>query len=334
MLSKAHIKRDFKIATKILKLTPILLAMLSATALANDNENTEVTQESEVANPYYDDRIQVMPSQVILRDAKKEWNDKRFPINEWDVKNYIGQSGVLERSFTSNMDTKLIKHSINIDPTKPQDFPTIVTAQGFNTIVTFWDTAGNPWDVEYAANGNSKQFEVQQPPNIDNKNIIIIIPKANYSRTNITVSLRAEKKPIVFQVETNDVKKSKTAFGEVSVNLMKRNPEIALTSPVIDNTMNQSTEDSIVLLSFLDNIPPKEARKLSLSGEAQLVEAWEFDEHYYVKTPHNLVWPPVKSVQTDGNNYMVYKTAKTPLIRVTDLSSGQNRNIEVSNNER
>jgi hypothetical protein len=285
-------------------------------------------------NPYYNGEITPLDKASVSKKAKEIWNDKNFPISAKEVDEYIQKSSKIEKSFKPNINVQLSKKSININPTEAQNYPTVITSLGYNTVLTFWDLSGNPWDIEYVANGNETQFLIDQPSNVKYKNILIINPRELLAHTNITVSLKDEKNPITLQVMTNDLTGDlNKAYGEVSINLKKRNPSSPLPPAQIDTSLTQSAEDSNVLLAFIDGLPPKGAIPIKIKNQDSDIKAWVYQDEFYIKTPHALVWPPSKSIQRDGSNAAVYKTAKSPLLRIDNLETGITKNYEVEDVE-
>lgn len=312
----------------------ILIAAIASTLLASTPYAlaSEASPESTNENPYYNQSIEPIEETVISRKAKSRWLDKKMPFNERDVDQYINNSAKLEKAFKPNLGVNLIKKSVSINPSESQNYPVVITSLGYNTVLTFWDSNGSPWDVEYVANGNQTQFIVDQPENVKYKNILIINPRELLSRTNLTVSLKDEKHPLTIHVVTNDLTQDiNSAYGEFSVNLRKRNPNSIIEPTIIDTTLIQSRSDSNVLLAFIDDLPPEKAKSLNIKGQGSDLKGWSFDNNYYIKTTHALVWPPSKSIQRDGSNATVYKVAKSPLLRIANLETGKTVNYEVEN---
>lgn len=304
----------------------IALAVASTSVIAVEMD----LNPDQFADEFYDKSIQMYSDETISNTGKGQWIDKRFPITPNDVKQYIEKSSQLEKSFKTNLDTKLIKRSIAIDPENPQGFPEVVVATGFDSIVTFWDASGKPWPVEYFGNGNKNQFTVLQPEDITSKNMLTISSSKNFSRTTLTVKFLNETSPLVIQLATSDIKGSDEADGIVSMRLQKRGPMATEIDPIIiDKSSRESVETSNVMLKFLDNLPPKDATPVNIPDSGSELKVWSYADEIFIRTKHNLIWPPAQSVQNGEGEVKVYKTTVSPLIRLSMKYTGQSKNYKV-----
>ncbi len=309
--------------------TCIALAIASTSALAETERKVELGS-AQFADEFYDKSIQMYSDDTVSNIGREQWIDKRFPITPSDVKQYIQKSSQLEKSFKTNLDTKLIKRSLAIDPENPQSFPEIIVANGFDSIVTFWDASGKPWPVEYFGNGNKNQFTVLQPQDISSKNMITISSSKNFSRTTLTVKFLNETSPLVIQLATSDIKGSDEADGIVSIRLQKRGPMATEIDPVIiDKSSRESVATSNIMLKFLDNLPPKKAVLVNLPDSSNELKVWSYNDEVFIRTKHNLIWPPAQSVQNGEGEVKVYKTTVSPMIRLSMKYTGQSKNYKV-----
>lgn len=310
-----------------IKKPTLTVLAFSLTALALSAQAQENKYNSD--NEFYDKSVQPLSEDEIDSIARKKWLDNRLPFSSSDVKDYIKKSQRLEKSFKTNLNTKLEKKSVAIDLDDPQTFPEIITATGFDSVVTFLDASGNPWPIEYFRNGNKNQFDIEQPKEISNKNILYISSKKNYARTNLTVVFQGEDTPVIIQVATSDIMNSDQADGRVSIRLQKRGPMSDYSEPVVVNSHQQeSIETSNVLLKFLDNLPPKEAFKLDFKGDKS-IDAWSYQGDIFVRTKNNLIWPPTESIQYGEGEVKVYKTTVSPIIRLSIKETGQRKDYKV-----
>lgn len=308
--------------------------MFCASVFGQQNQDKQDgNKEMYSKNPYYNPNVQPYRKDQVETKAREVWNDNNFPFNPNDINKYMDKAGELESTFKPNLKTKLIKKSFSLDQSNPQSFPEIITAIGFSSIVTFWDSSGNPWDIEYVANGNARQFQIFQPEGSKNKNIIIINPLGSFSRTNLTVSLRNESQPILLQIATNDVSKTDVAYGETSIQLRKINPVVNVDAPFVDNSFKNSSNESNVLLKFLDDLPPKGSIRLKTKNiNGDKLDVWLYDDNIYIRSFGNLIWPPIKAMQKNASRMSIYKTTKTPLIKITDEKTGRSQSFEVNLN--
>ena len=306
----------------------MLLSTLPSSLLANATLPEEQTLKE---SQFYDSSVQLLSKDEIAKLGKENWMNERFPINPNNVKEYIEKSSQLERSFKTNLNTQLIKRSIVFDPENAQFFPELTLSNGFDSVVTFIDSSGKPWPIEYFGSGNKNQFTVWQPEEIHVKNIIMVSGSKKYSRTTLTVKLLNEDNPIQIQLSTNDVKGTDVADARLSIHLQKRGPLATDIDPInVDFSQESSIENSNILLKFLDNLPPKEALLIPIPEGKGVLQAWSYEDSVYIRTKHNLIWPPALSVQKGMSGSKVYKTSLSPMIRLSIKDSGESVNFKVA----
>lgn len=306
----------------------MILSALPSSLLANALPPQEQRLKE---NQFYDNSVQLLSKDEISALGKENWMNGRFPINPNNVKEYIEKSSELERSFKTNLKTKLIKRSIAFDAENAQFFPELTLSNGFDSVITFIDSSGKPWPIEYFGSGNKNQFTVWQPDEIHVKNIIMVSGSKKYSRTTLTVKLIDEDNPIQIQLSTSDVKDTNIADARLSIHLQKRGPLATDIDPIyVDSSQEASVENSNVLLKFLDNLPPKEARLISIPKGKGVLKAWSYEGSVYIKTKHSLIWPPALSVQNGAGDSKIYKTSLSPMIRLSIKDSGKSVNFKVA----
>lgn len=313
----------------------LVSALLSQPVLSEVNgDNAEQLGNvplSTIENPYIDKSVQPLERDAVNRTAKKEWMNEKMPLNPDDVDEYIKRSLEIESSFKSNvLNTELVRKTFSINPSKPFLFPKIIVATGFETIISFWDSSGAPWEIEYHTKGNEKGVAVSSPKEINTKNILSISPIGNLVKTNVTVSLVGLDRPIVLEVQTSDIDKKPIVYADISMQVQARSPKTKIEKPYMDNSFEKSSADDNVLLSFLDGIIPKDAVPVKVVKSAPTQsELWMYNDSYYLRTDAQLIWPPAQSINSGSVNTKVYRLTPTPIIKIADRESGDKIDLEV-----
>lgn len=317
---------------KILITSLFLLTTTFSSAYAqSDEKGSTKSYQSVKNNPYENPQVKTINLQDANSIAKKDWLHKKIPLNPQDIKNYIDKSLRIEGTFKSDiLRTKMVRKSFSINPNKSYNFPKIIVGMNFETIISFWDSTGEPWKIEYFSKGNKKEVAINSPKGIKNKNVLAISPTGNLVKTNITVSLVGLDKPIVLEVESKDVSKTNIVYADINMHVQGRSPKAKVNKPYIDTSFDTSTSDDNILLNFLDNIIPDKAQKLKIKTSNYTdSDLWQYKNYYYLRTDSQLIFPPAQSMNAGTGNVKIYKINPTPIIKLNNDNTGKNISMEI-----
>lgn len=194
---------------------------------------------------------------------------------------------------------------LNLDPGVSP--PVLRLSMGQQTSVVFSDYNGQPWFIKNVS-VNRDSFDDgrqdlgqngQATANIDPTSILSLTPKSAAAYGNITVTLKGLSTPIIFILTTGQPE----VDMRIDAKVPGRNPDTTasvnvLTMPVIDGELTY----------FLDGVPPKEARRLKVSGMAG-VDAWLFQQNLYVRAKATAQYPAYTNSARSTSGTSVYRYA-------------------------
>lgn len=195
--------------------------------------------------------------------------------------------------------------------------PVLRLTRGQQTSIVFSDAGGQPWFIENVSM-NRQLFSdgrqgaaagAQQQPT----NVLTIEPLSPAAYGNVTVTLRSLSTPVIFVLTSAQ----KEVDMRVDAKIPGRNPD-AIESIATINTM-PSIDNALTY--FLDGVPPKEARRLQVSG-LDGVEAWLYRENLYVRAKADAQYPAYLSAARSTSGVSVYRYAGQHN-SVTFLTGGQ-----------
>lgn len=191
--------------------------------------------------------------------------------------------------------------------------PTIKTAPGWISTITFADVTGQPWPVLSVTNGNPDAYAVQSSGAEGTSNIVTISSKQAYVPSNIAVTLLGAKVPVMMTLQPS----TGAIDFRVDAQIDQRGPNAAMD--MISSDSLPATSDS-VMLGFLDGVPPTDATKLRTSdGNTQ---AWRFNDLLYIRTTKSLLSPAYLSKQSNVVGVNVYVLNEAPVMVMSGSSNG------------
>ncbi|ETC99442.1 MULTISPECIES: DotH/IcmK family type IV secretion protein [Asaia] len=200
-------------------------------------------------------------------------------------------------------------------------------AQGFATAISFIDSTGEPWPIEYNANSNSSGGCRNGPTGQQNagqavmitgasscipapgSNVLQIQPDSKYPRGNLIVTLKGAPKPLVFQW----IAGPGAYDADLTFRIRERGPNAKADLSGVSDMPLTGTAD---LNSFGDGTPPAEAMPLDVRNiSADDVQAWKYRGHYYLRTRYELQSPgPTSGFRLTGGAGWVYELPITPVL--------------------
>jgi len=187
---------------------------------------------------------------------------------------------------------------VNLDPGVSP--PILRVTRGQLTSIVFSDMTGQPWIIKDV--GMNRQMfsdgrEGGGAQQIEPTNVLTIEPLTAAAYGNVSVKLKGLPTPVIFVLAA--------AQQEVDLRLDAkvpgRNPDsldsVSYTSmPSID----------VSLTAFLDGVPPKDARRLHVTGLPN-TEAWMYQDSLYVRTDADAQYPAYFSSARSTSGKAVYR---------------------------
>jgi intracellular multiplication protein IcmK len=183
------------------------------------------------------------------------------------------------------------------------------------TSVVFSDVGGQPWIIK-DVRLNRDVFSDGREPNQQNEqaeptNAMTIEPKGVAVYGNVTVWLKGLSTPVIFMLSAAQ----EEVDLRVDAKVPGRNPDSG------DVEYTSAPNIDVLLTGFLDGVPPKEARRLSVTGLPQ-TEAWLYQDNLYVRTNAEVQYPAYFSAARSTSGKAVYRFASRQN-SVTLLSNGK-----------
>ena len=231
-----------------------------------------------------------------------------------------------------------INRPVNVSFTPGASTPIINTVKGYPTAVSFFDSTGQPWPIQWDTNSNPAAVAGGTNCNVANgnggpsvaavgffvctptkgSNVLEITPVSLAPRGGLVVSLEGAPKPIAFYLMTGGGRYD----ADLSVHVADRGPHAKveiMTQPYAPDT------GAPFLTSMLQGVPPADAVPLSVEGVSpEGLRAWRMGRNTYLRTRYVLLSPEWTSSEAEAG-VTVYAVPNTPVV----LLSVNDRTVSV-----
>jgi intracellular multiplication protein IcmK len=249
----------------------------------------------------------------MIQQKFDESKTELLPLTPEQIKSYQKRLQETEKAIRVTPPPKIISLTKRISLTPGSEIPKVNMAPGYVTSLVFYDVTGAPWPVTSQTSGNNDFFQVTRPEVLPG-NLLVISPKTNHASTNLVLTLTGHDLPVTLQLKTVDHAKDWETEGLIAFQIDQRGPNAF--SPQVGETIKSSASQTI--MSFVDNIPPKDAKILIADPEYTGLSAWMFKEKIYVRTHHSLLWPAWDQTASGaGGRLKVYSLPLVPSIMIS-----------------
>lgn len=197
--------------------------------------------------------------------------------------------------------------TVSLDP--GAEAPTIYLAAGYVTTITIIDTSGQPWPIlDVGVGGN---FEVS--PTASGTHVVRVAPLTRFGVGNLSVILKEFSTPIVFRL----------VAGEPRVHLRfdARIPSLGPNAKLSLMARERLVAGDGLIMAFLDNAPPKDAKRLKVSGVDTRTMAWQLNQKTFVRTPLSLLSPGWNASVASADGMTVYEIGDAPVLLLSDAGT-------------
>lgn len=235
----------------------------------------------------------------------------------------------IERLKTMKLERERAKATPYVTPPKPVTRtlpvsldpgvspPVLRLTKGQQSSIVFSDNSGQPWLIENVS-VNCDFFRVDSCDKGDKQkdakptNILTIEAAEAAAYGNVTVTLRGLSTPVIFVLTS--------AQQEVD---MRVDAKIPGHNPDSQDTVafNSMPNIDTALTSFLDDVPPKDATRLNVTG-LDGAEAWMYGDSMYVRARGEAQFPAYMGGARSTSGVSVYRYAEKHS-SVTLLVGGQ-----------
>ena len=203
----------------------------------------------------------------------------------------------------------------------------INTVKGYPTAVSFFDSTGQPWPIQWDTNSNPAAIAGGQNCNAQTNaggpsaiaigffvctptkgsNVLEITPLSLAPRGGLVVSLEGSPKPLTFLLVSGGGRYD----ADLSVHVADRGPHArveVMTQP------NAPDTGAPFLTGMLQGVPPADATPLNVEGVSpDGLRAWRLGRNVYLRTSYTLLSPEWTASESEANT-TVYAVPATPVI--------------------
>lgn len=188
--------------------------------------------------------------------------------------------------------------AVNLDPGVSP--PVLRLARGQLTSIVFSDISGQPWMIkdvriprELFSDGRREGEQGAQ----EESNVLSLEPLSASGYGNATIKLKGLPTPVIFVLTT--------AQQEVDLRIDAKVP--GHNPDAIDSVSFTSMPNiDVSLTAFLDGVPPKDAKRLQVTGLAG-TEAWVYRDNLYVRADAEVQYPAYMSAARSTSGKAVYR---------------------------
>jgi intracellular multiplication protein IcmK len=201
---------------------------------------------------------------------------------------------------------------IKLDPGITPD--SIRLSMGNQTAIAFSDMMGNPWYIKKVQLNRGLFSDGKEGKEDDTEptSILSLEPRTAAAFGSVTVILKGLATPIVLTLATGQ----KESDARVDAKVPGANPDAIDTT-----TITSMPNIDATLTAFLDGVPPRDARRLRVTG-LHGTEAWLFNQNLYLRTDADAQYPAYLAAAKSTSGKAVYRFASR-YASVTLLSGGK-----------
>jgi len=287
----------------------ILLGVIASSVFATDQNDKEQMQQpqsglgKQVADPPPQIQVVYPRTTEVVEDVIRDIEDLQLTPEQFERLKRIYLERERQKAIPYVSPPKPVTRTlfVNLDPGVSP--PVLRLSRGQQTSIVFSDISGQPWYIEkvslnrqlFSDGRQVQQGAAQQQPT----NVLTIEPLTPAAYGNVTVSLRGLPTPVIFVLTS--------AQQEVD---MRVDAKVPGHNPDAIETVSVSTLPSIdsAMSYFLDGVPPKEARRLKVTG-LEGTEAWLYNDNLYVRAKADAQYPAYVSAARSTSGVAVYRYA-------------------------
>ncbi|MHB8408977.1 MAG: DotH/IcmK family type IV secretion protein [Acidiferrobacterales bacterium] len=198
---------------------------------------------------------------------------------------------------------------------------TVPVAPNYVSSLVFVGSDGSPWPITSYAIGAPKWFAVSRPK-IAPGSLLTVAPLGDYVESDLVITLQGRATPVVLELKAS--RRRAAVLTELRANM----PSPQSASAVFSSPSESPTVDG-VLLTFLDDVPPKGA--VNLTASMRGVEAWSYRHRLYVRTRYTAVWPAWTAHARGDGRVSIYRMPETSSLLLS--VDGRTRTIDLTAEE-
>lgn len=192
------------------------------------------------------------------------------------------------------------------------ELPVIHIAPGNVSSLALVDIMGQPWPIaDSPVVGDQESYLVHVSQHVPN--VINVAASKTAGASTLSILLKDQSVPIVMRLVT-DLKTHDARVDLIAPIPGPNSSRAALTGGA--SSIPPTTADKI-MLSFVEGVPPENAKEVRVSGTNGL-RAWLYNGELYVRTIYELTSPSWNGEAHGAGGVHVYRLVKTPFILVSN----------------
>ncbi|MDD3288818.1 MAG: DotH/IcmK family type IV secretion protein [Alphaproteobacteria bacterium] len=196
--------------------------------------------------------------------------------------------------------------TLSLDP--GIDPPQINLAAGYVTTINMTDSTGEPWPIlDVGIGGN---FEVT--PTQAGSHVVRIVPLTRVAVGNLSVLLKDLSTPVIFRLSAG----GPTVHMRYDARIGRRGPNAKM--PLIERGRRPPSAGDDVIMGILQNDPPKNAKRMKITGVDARTKAWQTDNKVFVRTPLSLLSPAWNASISSTDGMTVYEIGDAPVLLMSE----------------
>lgn len=251
-----------------------------------------------------------------------------LPLTPEEIENLAKRFNATRRAEEQSVNETAvpINRQVNISFAPGGATSIINTVRGYPTAVSFFDSTGQPWPVQWDTNSNPAA--IAPGPNCNaqtnggpaamavgffvcaptkGSNTLEITPVSLVPRGGLVVSLEGAPKPLTFLLVTGGGRYD----ASLSIHVADRGPHAKveiMTRPDAPET------GAPYLTGMLEGVPPADAVPLDVQGVSpDGIRAWRLGRNVYLRTRYTLLSPEWNASEAEGGT-TVYAIPATPVV--------------------
>ena len=260
------------------------------------------------------------PNISVQDEAFNQLKDELRPLSNKQIKEVKKIWSESQRAATLSADApaRPVNSSMMVN-LENGSLPSVIRlSAGIVSVVSFFDSTGEPWPIRGYNVGNPSVVDIQWQESTPEEekagagygNTMMIQAQSLYKSTNMIVLLRGLNTPILLEL----IPGQKEVDYRLDIQVPRTGPYAKSTTRALPQSVRP------VMLDVLNGIPPQKAVKAHvIGGEAQ---AWLSNKKIYLRTPLEIISPAWLSKVNGANKEMsVYELPFTTAILA--LSEGK-----------
>lgn len=247
-----------------------------------------------------------------ISDTFEKAYEGLVPLGPNEVRDVMGRYERTQRSAvppsTGQPRGQVRIKTLSLEP--GSDPPTVNVSAGYVTTITIVDATGEPWPImDIGIGGN---FEVTKTnAGQGATHVVRIMPLTRFGFGNLSVVLQDLPTPIIFKLASGG--------SSVDYRFDARVPKLGPNAKIslIDQRRRLEAGSSIIM-TFLDNAPPPDAKRVKVSGADSRTIAWLMNDRMFIRTPLTMLSPSWDASVSSADGTTVYEMKETPALLMSD----------------